>query len=195
MPLARLRGTIEETGDGWVIVGVGGVGLLASVPTPTAEALAPGEQARLYTYLHVREDALVLYGFARHEELALFEQLIAVSGVGPKAALALLSAVDCARLAAAIVSGQADLLRRVPGIGQKTAERIILELRDKVAPPAEEPAPPAKAEAEKDTEVIAALQALGYTQAEASAAAAHLEDGRDQPLEDRIRRALQHFTA
>jgi holliday junction DNA helicase RuvA len=191
MPVARLRGTVEERGDDWVIVAVGGIGLLASVPAPAAEALEPGGPAALYTYLHVREDALTLYGFLTADELRLFEQLIGVSGIGPRAALALLSALDYAQLTSAIVSGQVDALRRVPGIGQKTAERLVLELRDKVTPPPEAGST-RQAKSERDAELIAALLGLGYSQLEATAAAEQV-DGAALPLEERVRAALQYF--
>jgi Holliday junction DNA helicase RuvA len=195
MPIARLRGTVEESGADWLIVDVGGIGLLALVPAPTAEGFAPGTRASLHTYLHVREDALVLYGFASREDLALFEQLISVSGVGPKAALGLLSALDYAQLTTAIASGQADLLRRVPGIGQKTAERIVLDLRDKVAPPAGDEAAPLPKRVEPDADLVAALMGLGYTQAEAGDAASRLPQNGDAPLEERIRMALALFSS
>ena len=190
MPIARLRGVVEEAGDGWVIVGVGGIGVLASVPAPAADALRPGERASLYTYLHVREDALTLFGFTTAGELRLFEQLIGVSGVGPRAALSLLSSLEYGELTASIVAGRIDALRKVPGIGQKTAERIVLELRDKVTPPAEAQAPPLKQE--RDGELIGALLALGYSQAEAASAAQGI-DGAELPLEERVRAALEYF--
>ncbi|MBF6600410.1 MAG: Holliday junction branch migration protein RuvA [Dehalococcoidia bacterium] len=192
MPVARLRGVVEEAGDDWVIVGVGGLGMLVSVPAPAAEALTAGARAELFTHLHVREDALTLYGFTSVEELRLFEQLIGVSGIGPRAALALLSSLDYAQLTLAIVGGQVDALRRVPGIGQKTAERLVLELRDKVTPPAAAEAARPAAMPERDGELIAALLGLGYSQPEATAAAGRV-DGAGLPLEDRVRAALQYF--
>jgi Holliday junction DNA helicase RuvA len=195
MPIARLRGPVEDKGEDWLIVTVGGVGVLASVPTSTADDATVGNSAALYTHLHVREDALTLYGFASREELALFEQLISVSGVGPRVALGLLSALDAAQLASAIIGGRSDVLRKVPGVGQKTAERIVLDLRDKV------PAPAAGVDAgeqprlgEKgDPDVVAALVALGYTQAEASAAAERLPSNGAMPLEEKVRQALSFF--
>jgi Holliday junction DNA helicase RuvA len=195
MPVARLRGVVEERGDDWVIVGVGGLGVLASVPGTTAAALAPGDDATLFTHLHVREEALTLFGFATREDLVLFEQLISVSGVGPRVALGLQSATDHAQLTASIAAGRADLLRRVPGIGQKTAERIVLELRERVQPPAasgEVEVPLARPRA--DAEVVAALMGLGYTQAEASSAAERLPANDDASLEDRVRQALRFFS-
>jgi Holliday junction DNA helicase RuvA len=195
MPVARLRGVVEEKGDDWVIVGVGGVGLLAAVPSTTADALTDGDEATLFTHLHVREDALTLFGFSTRDDLVLFEQLIGVSGVGPRVALGLLSALDYAELSTAIASGRADVLRRVPGIGQKTAERLVLELRDKVTPPAAgiDAAPAAEARPKADAEVIAALMGLGYSQAEASSAAERLSQDGEAPLEERVRAALQFF--
>jgi holliday junction DNA helicase RuvA len=191
MPVARLRGIVEDKGDDWVIIGVGGIGMIASVPAPTADALIAGDRAELFTHLHVREDALTLYGFDSNDELRLFEQLIGVSGIGPRAALALLSSLDYAHLTTAIVGGQVEAGRRVPGIGQKTAERLVLELRDKVTPPATAVARP-PAQAERDAELIAALLGLGYSQPEAAAAAQGV-DGASLPLEERIRAALQYF--
>lgn len=195
MPVARLRGIVEERGDDWAIVGVGGLGMLVSVPATTADALTEGAQTVLYTHLHVREDALTLYGFATRDDLTLFEQLISVSGVGPRVALGLLSALDHAQLATAIAAGHADALRKVPGVGQKTAERIVLDLRDKVAPPAAVAGErPQKADGRQpDADVVAALMGLGYSQAESSEAAARLAPDDDAPLEDRVRDALAFF--
>ncbi len=195
VPVARLRGVVEEKGDDWAIVGVGGVGLLASVPTTTADALTIGLPAALFTHLHVREDALTLFGFSTRDELVLFEQLISVSGIGPRAALGLLSALEYARLTTAIASGHVDALRKVPGIGQKTAERLVLELRDKVTPPpaGRHAAPPATPAQQRDDEVVAALIGLGYSQVEAASAADRLPEGGDVPIEDRVRLALSYF--
>ena len=192
--IARLRGKPVAYDAAGLVLDVGGVGyrLLA---TPAAVRKAQdADEVSLETYLHVREDALTLYGFATRDDLALFEQLIGVSGIGPRAALGLLSALDYERLTMAIAGGQVDALRRVPGIGQKTAERIVLELRDKVTPPAAGIAPPEK-EPEKDADVIAALMGLGYSQLEASAAAAELVDGHELPLEERVRLALRYFAS
>jgi Holliday junction DNA helicase RuvA len=195
MPVARLRGTVDEQGDGWLIVGVGGVGLMALVPSSTSDVAQVGAEVSLHTHLHVREDALTLYGFSSREELTLFEQLIGVSGVGPKAALGLLSSLDYSKLAEAIVSGQAQILRAVPGIGQKTAERIVLDLRDKLTPPdSVAPAPVGKSKHD-DPELIAALTGLGYTAAEAGDAATRIPEDGDLSLEERVRRALQYFGA
>jgi Holliday junction DNA helicase RuvA len=195
MPIARLRGVVEDKGEDWLIVGVGGVGVLAQVPATTAGAMAVGAPASLHTHLHVREDALMLYGFTSGDELRLFEQLIGVSGIGPRAALGLLSAMDYGQLTTAIASGHADALRRVPGIGQKTAERLVLELRDKVTPPPGDAQAPAQKQKDADTELIAALMGLGYTQNEAADAASRLPENGDLPVEERVRLALSFFGA
>jgi len=193
VPLARLRGVVEEKGDDWAIVTAGGIGILASVPATTADALAEGAPVVLYTHLHVREDSLTLFGFATRDDLQLFEQLISVSGVGPRVALGMLSALDYGQLTTAIAGGRADALRRVPGVGQKTAERVVLELRDKVTPPAGGADAPAPPERKIDAEIVAALVGLGYSQAEAAAAAERLPKESDAPLEERIRLALSYF--
>ncbi len=196
MPVARLRGIVEEKGADWAIIGVGGIGLLASVPATAADALAIGAPGTLYTYLHVREDALTLFGFATRDDLVLFEQLISVSGVGPRVALGLLATLDYAQLTLAIAGGRADVLKKVPGIGQKTAERLVLELRDKVTPPAagSEIATKATTSKQADADVVGALMGLGYSQSEAGQAAERLpQDAADAPLEDRVRMALAFF--
>jgi Holliday junction DNA helicase RuvA len=193
MPVARLRGVVEDKGADWVVVGVGGLGIVASVPSRTADELRAGVKASLFTHLHVREDALTLYGFTSRDELTLFEQLIGVSGVGPRAALGLLSALDAPQLAVAIASGHTELLRKVPGVGQKTGERLVLELRDKVAVPADVPPPSMtkRGQPQADAELVAALMGLGYTQAEAAAAADRLPEDGNASLEERIRSVLQ----
>lgn len=195
MPVARVRGAVEEKGDDWAIIAVGGIGMLVSVPATTADSLTEGAPALLFTHLHVREDALTLYGFASRDDLALFEQLISVSGVGPRVALGLLSTLDHAHLTTAIAAGHSDVLRKVPGVGLKTAERIVLDLRDKVTPPAAVIGETAakRTDSQSDPEVVAALMGLGYSQAEASEAAARLPSDVGAPLEERIRLALSFF--
>jgi Holliday junction DNA helicase RuvA len=195
MTVARLRGIVEDAGDDWVIVGVGGLGIVAQVPSSAALSMVVGAQVSLHTHLHVREDALTLFGFATRDDLRLFEQLIGVSGVGPRAALGLLSALDGGRLATAIASGQTEVLRRAPGIGQKTAERLVLELRDKVTPPLDGDADKVRTAVPADAELIAALMGLGYTQAESMDAASRLPQNGEAPLEERVRTALGYFGA
>lgn len=193
MPVARLRGIVEEKGADWAIIGTGGIGLIASMPATAADELVIGKPTALYTHLHVREDALTLFGFATRDDLVLFEQLTSVSGVGPRVALGLLSTLNYAQLTLAIAGGRTDVLREVPGIGQKTAERLVLELREKVKPPAAGSDTDGARRATRkqgDAEVVAALTSLGYSLSEASQAADRLPEDADAHLEDRVRMAL-----
>jgi Holliday junction DNA helicase RuvA len=188
-PIARLRGVIEESGADWLLVFVGGVGLRVQVPASTAEALGRrGESVVLHTHLHLREDAVALYGFATAEDLRLFEMLISISGVGPRGALSLLSALGAEGLSDAVSAGDVPRLQQVPGIGQKMAARLVLELKGKLVGRAAAAVP-----AGRDDEVVAALVGLGYTQAEAQAAAASVPADGSLSVEERLRRALAYF--
>jgi len=188
-PIACLRGVVEEWGADWLLVFVGGVGLRVQVPASTAEALGrQGENVVLHTHLHVRDDAVALYGFATAEDRRLFEMLIGVSGVGPRGALSLLSALGAEGLSDAVSAGDVPRLQQVPGIGQKMAARLVLELKGKLAGRAAATVPMGR-----DDEVVAALVGLGYTQAEASAAAASVPSDGSLAVEERLRRALAYF--
>ncbi len=193
-PIARLRGTVAAVGPDWVIVDVAGVGFRASVPSGLAATLTEGQETTLFTHLLVREDGMALYGFETPADLDVFEQLISVSGVGPRAALSLLSAMTARELATAVVQGDVARLRAVPGIGEKTAGRLVIDLQSRLAPlaAAGDGAAPKPAGPSPDDDVIAALVSLGYSQAEAAAAAAEVA-GSDRPLEERIRLALNWF--
>lgn len=186
-PIARLTGTVAERGPDWLIVDVGGVGYLVHGPAGTIARARVGAEIALHTHLTVREDDMTLYGFASAEERRLFQTLIAVSGVGPKAGLALLSVMTVDELSYAIASGNAAALARAPGVGQKLASRIVLEVRGKLAPEA-----PAALPSEA-SEVVAALIGLGYTQAEAMEAVAKSDLPADAPVEDKVRVALGYF--
>jgi holliday junction DNA helicase RuvA len=132
--IARLSGTILSKRATEVILDVGGVGYRVFVPTSTLERLpADGKSVVLHTHLHVREDAMQMYGFSSEDALSVFETMLAVSGVGPKLALAALSAMTPAELRSSVTGGDAAMLTRIPGVGRKTAERMILELRDRFA--------------------------------------------------------------
>jgi Holliday junction DNA helicase RuvA len=188
-PIARLRGVVEESGADWLLVFVGGVGLRVQVPASTAEALGRrGENVVLHTHLHVRDDAVAVYGFASAEDLRLFEMLIGVSGVGPRGALSLLSALGADGLSDAVSAGDVPRLQQVPGIGQKMAARLVLELKGKVAGRGA-----AAVATGRDDEVVAALVGLGYTQTEAQAAAASVPSDDSLDVEERLRRALAYF--
>jgi Holliday junction DNA helicase RuvA len=185
--IAGLEGTVVRRGADYVIVNVGGVHYRAAVSPQTLAGLE-GPQVQLATYLHVREDALQLYGFASFEEEELFEQILNVSGIGPKGALALVGSMAPDVLHQAIQAGNVDALKRVPGIGAKTAQRLILELKGKLPLGIAEFAPAGSPEAE----LAEALMGLGYSAGE-TAAAAHYLRGVDLPLEERLRRALRFF--
>ena len=198
--IGSLRGRLTVKQPPQLLIEVGGVGYELEAPMSTFYALpAPGEEVRLLTHLVVREDAQVLYGFMREEERRLFRLLIKVSGVGPKIALAILSGSDADAFASCIAAGDTASLIRIPGIGRKTAERLVLELRDRVTTHAG--ATPMLGEATGGGprgEALAALSALGYRPAEATRMvdAAVGEGGAgvaDAPTstEEIIRRALQ----
>jgi Holliday junction DNA helicase RuvA len=190
--IAGLHGKLQALGSDWAIIDVGGIGFQVHMPTSTQSILgATGEEVELHTHLHLREDNATLYGFATTEELGLFQTLIGVSGLGPKLALAMLSTMSVEKLIIAIATGNIDLLTMVPGIGKKTANRIILELKDKIG--AGLIALPAAQLAEENTEVLAALTSLGYSVTEATRAVASLPPSSDLSLEERIKLALQYF--
>ena len=189
--IASLHGKLESLGIDWAIVNVNGIGFQVYMPTSTLSTLGTvGKDVDLQTYLVLREDSAVLYGFATSEELDLFELLIGVSGLGPRLALAVLSAMSVEQASMAIATGSIDLLTAVPGIGKKMAERIILELKDKVG--AGLIAAPATQLVQENADVLAALISLGYSVSEASRAIATLPSS-DISLEEKIRLALQYL--
>ncbi|HEX5418188.1 MAG TPA: Holliday junction branch migration protein RuvA [Chloroflexota bacterium] len=187
--IAAVTGLLEATQTDAVLVQVGGFTLRVFAPTSTISRLpAVGQAVRLYTHFYLREDVIALYGFLTADELSLFEQLLTVSGVGPRVALAMLSAASAETLRGAIASESVETLTRLPGIGKKLAARLILELRGKLTAPEGVPATPT---APADVEVIEALVGLGYTPADAQAALKSLPAGLE--LEEKIRRALRYF--
>lgn len=193
--IAHLRGIVLEKQPNRVVIESGGVGYDVTVPISTYTSLPDaGAEVRLRIYTHVREDTLALYGFLTAEERALFEKLIGVSGIGPKLAVTVLSGLPVAELAAAIRQGQPEQLVRIPGVGKKTAERIVLELRDKLELlGAGEPAaarPAALSSLEQD--VLSALLNLGCARAAAETAVRRVK-AQDPPdaFEPFFRRALE----
>jgi len=197
--IAALRGTLLERGEGWCVVEAGGVGYHVHVSTPTLAALPPdGAEVRLRTRQVVREDALLLFGFAAADELRLFDLLIAVSGVGPKLALAALSGLKPAALARAIRDENLPAIVAVPGIGRKTAERLVVELRDKLdfipttgAAPARSGREGVLPRGERFEDAVAALVTLGWSAAQAQAAVARAaEEGGETTTEALVKRAL-----
>ncbi len=184
--LVGLEGIIESRGSDSVVVAVGGASLKLYVPTSTLSTIGEiGSKVKLHTHLQVREDGVVLYGFASAQELELFQALTSVSGVGPKAALSLLSTLTVEQLTGAIVSGNAEVLNRVPGVGQKMAARLVLELKNKL--------PHIEVPSSLDAEVVAVLQSLGYSVAEATSALASVPDSSELTLEDKIKLALRNL--
>ena len=193
-----LSGTVAHIEPYLAVIDCGGVGYACRTTTYTLAGLKKGEKGKLYTHLNVREDAMELYGFGSQEELNLFEQLISVSGVGPKAALSILSASTPANLALSIITGDEKALTCAQGIGKKIAQRVILELKDKLSKGQTIAAGGAVSGAavtiipdNKLSEASAALAVLGYSQSEIQVA---LKDADlTQPLEQIIRLALKRM--
>ena len=182
------------------VIDCGGGGFPCRTTAYTISQIKKGDRAKLFTYLSVREDAMDLYGFFSQEELKLFQQLISVSGVGPKAALAILSSSTPANLAMSIITGDEKTLTRAPGVGKKIAQRVILELKDKLAKGQTVSASGENITMDavtiipqnKLSEASAALAVLGYSQAEINVALKGVNvDG--QPLEQVIRMALKNM--
>ena len=170
--IGKLVGTLSSKHPPQVVVDVGGVGYELDVPMSTFFNLPPtGETVTLHTHLVVREDAHALYGFGSGEERAAFRRLIRISGVGARTALAVLSGLSVAELAQAVAAQETGRLTRIPGIGKKTAERLLLELKGKLAESTARPAPGAA------SDVLNALLGLGYSEKEALAAIKRLAPG------------------
>lgn len=199
--IASLRGTLLVKSATELLVEVNGVGYGVSIPLSTYEKIGEvNSTVKLFTYLHVREDALQLYGFATEEERQLFKLLISVSGIGPKMAQSILSGVSAEDLTSFISEGNAIALTRIPGIGKKTAERIIVELREKIARTEfGSSLPPASTAAQTSirSEALLALTSLGFNRSvaeKALRAAIQATNGQDVTLEQLIKAALKHAT-
>ena len=172
--IAYVSGTLAEKRPTEAVIDVQGLGYVLLIPTSTYEALpATGEKARLHTYQYVREDALQLFGFASQAERAVFEVMLSVSGVGPKLALAALSAMSPVELRDRVLDGDAPMLTKIPGVGRKTAERLIVELRDRLSGLSilDGAAAPlsggSDARAAARADALSALEALGFSRAAA----------------------------
>lgn len=189
--IAGVKGILEWRGGEGIVVRVGGISFRVYVPASTLSRLGSvGGEVELYTHLHVREDILALYGFATTEELNLFETLIKVSGIGPRLALSLLSSLSPQEISGAIASGDITALSRIPGIGKKTAGRLVVELKGKL----EEALMGGVAAAglpQDKADVVAALTSLGYSASEAMKSVSALPEDPDLSLEDKVRLALQ----
>jgi Holliday junction DNA helicase RuvA len=189
--IGSIRGTVlERTASGEVLVEVGGVGYRASVPVGALVALAPGDKTFLFTHLHVREDAMVLFGFPTRDERDTFEALITASGVGPKLALAILGVHSPDSLRTTLACDDLDALVLVPGVGKRTAQRLLVDLKARLSVPdldLGEGAVPAGPRAE----VREALGGLGYSPDEVRDVLAGLDD--DAPVETLLREALRQL--
>jgi len=192
--IAQVHGRLLRKAPQEAIVDVGGVGYRVTIPLSTFYRIGePGEEVTLLTHTHVREDALALFGFLTAAEQALFERLIEVSGVGPKLAVSILSGIEAPDLVAALRASDLVRLTRIPGVGRKTAERLVLELKDKVQSLAatEEPAPAAAAAGSASEDLVSALLHLGYSRPEAERGVDRaLKEGEGR-FEDLLRRTLR----
>lgn len=189
--IATLRGEIAQVEENALVLEVGGVGLRVFVPSPLRTRMKAGEAILLYTHLVVREDALTLYGFESQAERELFNTLLGVDGVGPKAALSVLSTLTLDAVQRAIFADEVEVLNRVPGIGKKTAQKMAIHLKDKLKPM--DTLAAVAAMTDRDSEVLAALAALGYSVVEAQAAIQALPKDAPEDTEERLRMALQYF--
>jgi holliday junction DNA helicase RuvA len=189
--IATLHGEIVQVEENALVLEVGGVGLRVFVPAPLRTRSKAGEVLMLYTHLVVREDALVLYGFETQPERELFNTLLGVDGVGPKAALSVLSTLTLDAVQRAVFADETDVLNRVPGIGKKTAQKMAIHLKDKLKPM--DALSAVAAMTDLDSEVLAALAALGYSVVEAQAAIQALPKDAPEDTEERLRMALQYF--
>jgi Holliday junction DNA helicase RuvA len=186
--IGRLIGTLAEKAPPQVLIDVNGVGYEVDVPMSSFFNLPGlGERVTLLTHFVVREDAQLLYGFLTHEERATFRQLIRISGIGPRTALSILSGLSVSELSQAVTQQQAGRLVKVPGIGKKTAERLLLELKGKLGP--DMAAPGAAVASDAQADIVQALMALGYNEKEAAAALKALPP--DVGVADGIKQALK----
>lgn len=202
--ISRLQGIIAENNGDSVVLDVNGIGFEVLVGAQTAALLsgAGSEDVTLYTYLYLREDAMVLYGFPSRDELSLFRQLITVSGIGPKGGLSLLSSLGADDLRFAILSGDAKTLSKAPGIGRKTAERLVIDLRDKMQSfpvSGTENAAEAvdtgalTAEGTVAADAVEALTALGYARLDAVKAVKQAEKDGAQDTQSLLSRSLRYL--
>jgi len=190
--IATLRGEVSQVEENAIVIEVGGVGLRLFVPAPLRGRLKVGETILFYTHLIVREDALTLYGFESQPDRELFNMLLGVDGVGPKVALSVLSTLSLDAVQRAVFTEEPELLSRVPGVGKKTSQKIILYLHDRLKPA--DALAKVAALSDKDGEVLAALAALGYSVVEAQTAIQSLPKDAPEGVEERLRLALQYFT-
>jgi Holliday junction DNA helicase RuvA len=191
--IASIQGQVIGLFEGGIILEVGNIGLQVFVPSQLRQSLRIGEQMLLFTYLVVREDSLSLYGFQTQDEQSLFVILLGVNGIGPRLALAVLSTLAPDAIRRAVFHEQADVFSRVPGIGRKTAQKMLLYMQDRVKPGVGDLEPIA-AMKDADTEVLSALTTLGYSIVEAQAAIQVIPRDAPEDVETRLRLALQSLS-
>jgi Holliday junction DNA helicase RuvA len=190
--IASLSGKVLHVEGNMAIIEVGGVGLQVSVPAPLADRLHPGESTFLHTQLIVRQDSLALYGFESMEGRQFFNLLLSVDGVGPRLALSILSTLNPDAIRRAVFNEQGEIFSRVPGVGKRTAQKILLHLQDRIT--SVEGLAPVALISDVDGEVLNALTALGYSVVEAQAALQSIPRDTPQDVETRLRLALQYFS-
>jgi len=190
--IATLRGEIAQIEETALVVEVGGVGMRVFVPATLRTRAKTGEMAFLFTHLVVREDALTLYGFESQGDRDLFNMLLGVDGVGPKVALSVLSTMTLDSVQRAVFADEPEVMSRVPGVGKKTAQKIVLHLKDRLKPL--DALQQVAAMSDADAEVLAALTALGYSVVEAQTALQSLPKDAPKEAGERLRAALQYFT-
>lgn len=190
--IASLNGRISEIFDNSVVVEVSGVGLLVYVPTHVLSQVRRSENVKLFTQLILRQDSLTLYGFESVESREIFQLLVGVNGVGPRMGLAILSSLEVDTIKRAVINEQAEVFSRVPGVGKKTAQKILFHLQDKI--PTLEGYGAIVAVSDVDSEVVGALTALGYSVVEAQAAVQSIPRDAPEDIEDRLRIALRYFS-
>ena len=201
---AYIKGTLTEITEEAVVVETGGIGYNIKVSTTTADLLPGiGSEVKIYTYTLVREDAFSLYGFLTRDDLDIFKKLITVSGIGPKGGLAILSVMSADALRFAVAAGDAKAIAKAPGVGAKTAERVILDLRDKISTEdtlrnfgqtdGKAGSDTGAADNMMKREAIEALTALGYSASEAAAAVKKVEISENDTSETILKQALKHM--
>jgi Holliday junction DNA helicase RuvA len=192
--ITGVRGVLETKGADWVQVRIGGsVTLQIFVPPSTTEDLgAVGGEVHLHTHLYIRDDEAVLYGFSTPEALRVFQLLNSVGGVGPRMSLGLISSLGSQGVVTAVATGDVETLCRAPGVGRKSAGRMVLELSGKLEKELADA--PALAGGTEDGDVLSALMALGYSVAESRRAVASMGDAGGLEVEEKIRRALQQLS-
>lgn len=183
-----ISGRLEKIGEDYAVVNLSGLSFKVYISAVTARALPPpGGEVKFLTHLHVREDILALYGTTNEEELSFFESLMTVSGIGPRSAMGIMSLAPVAKMKAAIAAGESELLQKSSGVGKKTAERIVLELKDKISPTGTGETIRLM---ESDNDAFEALTSLGYTGAQAKRALSKISAELTE-TRDRLREALK----